>query len=258
MNTPEAAKRLRAAFPRLAHSRISHITNGYDQDDFDRSTPKPRSDKFRIVHAGFLHTRFGLDQKRKSLFYRLLGSTRPGMQALSRSHYYILQALANWTQKSSKETPCLEIVLAGSLNNIDEVIIRKSGVESFVKRTGYLSHEDSVDLISDADLLFLPMHTLRPGDRSTFVPGKTYEYMATGNPILAAIPDGDAKDFLKECGTASICQPEDVDTMIEILKTQYQSWKEQVSDPTLDLQFVQQFERKNLAKKLAKIISEVV
>ncbi len=31
-----------------------------------------------------------------------------------------------------------------------------------------------------ADLLFLPMQNLPPGVRATIVPGKTYEYLASG------------------------------------------------------------------------------
>lgn len=120
MNTPEAAKQIRDTCPWLANSRIYSITNGYDQEDFEDTGSNPRSDKFRIVHAVFMHTKFGLDQGRNSLFYRLRGSTRPSLQLLSRSHYYILQALANWSSNRPNETKDVEIVFAGSLDDTDE------------------------------------------------------------------------------------------------------------------------------------------
>ena len=41
-------------------------------------------------------------------------------------------------------------------------------------------------------------------------PGKTYEYLASGTPILAAVPDGDARDILEEAGVATIVRPDDV------------------------------------------------
>lgn len=43
--------------------------------------------------------------------------------------------------------------------------------------------------------------------------------------------------------------------MLEILKTQYRSWKEQALIPSLNHQFIHQFERENLTKKLANTIS---
>ena len=44
------------------------------------------------------------------------------------------------------------------------------------------------ELISSADLLFLPMHELPEGTSARIVPCKTYEYLASGRPVLAAVP----------------------------------------------------------------------
>ena len=53
-----------------------------------------------------------------------------------------------------------------------------------------------------ADLLFLPMHDLPPGARAGLIPYKTYEYLAAGRPILAAVPDGDVRDMLARSRTS--------------------------------------------------------
>ena len=43
------------------------------------------------------------------------------------------------------------------------------------------------------------MHDLPEGFRARrIVPGKTYEYLAARRPILAAVPDGDARDLLAQ------------------------------------------------------------
>ncbi len=64
-----------------------------------------------------------------------------------------------------------------------------------------------------ADLLFLPMHDLPAGRRAGLVPQKTYEYLAAGRPILAAVPDGDARDLLDASGVARLCRPADAAAM---------------------------------------------
>jgi hypothetical protein len=64
----------------------------------------------------------------------------------------------------------------------------------------YVPPAESVALIRLADLLFLPMRDLPPGVRVTIVPGKTYEYLASRRPILAAVSDGDARDLLESGG----------------------------------------------------------
>jgi glycosyltransferase involved in cell wall biosynthesis len=76
-----------------------------------------------------------------------------------------------------------------------------------------------------ADLLFLPMHDLPPGRRAGLVPHKTYEYLAAGRPILAAVPDGDARDLLAESGAALLCRPADTAAMAAHLEAEIDRWR---------------------------------
>ena len=71
-------------------------------------------------------------------------------------------------------------------------------------------HAETIELMRSADLLFLPMHDVPPGRRISIVPCKTYEYLGSGRPILAAVPDGDARDFLSAAGNATLVRPKDV------------------------------------------------
>ena len=50
------------------------------------------------------------------------------------------------------------------------------------------------------------------------VPGKTYEYLAARRAILAAVPEGDAKDYVARAGNAQVCEPADVNQILEALK----------------------------------------
>jgi len=65
--------------------------------------------------------------------------------------------------------------------------------------------------VRSADALFLPMHRLPRGGRSTIVPGKLYEYLASGRPVLAAVPEGDARDLVEDADWTVLCEPDDVD-----------------------------------------------
>ena len=61
------------------------------------------------------------------------------------------------------------------------------------------------------------MHDLPAGHRATIVPGKTYEYLASGRPILAAVPNGDAHELLGEAATAHLCRPADTAAMADVI-----------------------------------------
>ena len=119
---------------------------------------------------------------------------------------------------------------------------------------GYLSHAESIQLMRSADLLFLPMQNLPAGRRSSTVPGKTYEYIASGRPILAAIPDGDAHDILTDRGE-SVCRPDDVEAMMEIVG-RHAHGSVNGSGPIVEAP--ERFEYRRLARSLAGIFKRML
>jgi glycosyltransferase involved in cell wall biosynthesis len=251
MNTPEAATRFSAAFPALSQTPVVSLPNGFDAEDFEGPAPGRDADQFTIVHSGYLHTKGGLHQETHPWQYRILGRTETGVKHLSRSHYYLLRALEQWHGEDPNMAKRLRLVLVGAQTSCDRDLLSGSSVSALVKSTGYLPHEKSVGWIRRADLLFLPMHTLPPGRRATIVPGKTYEYLATERPILAAIPPGDARDIIEGSGTGVVCEPSDVRQMLSLLRGQYEAWRTQKADATSNRTFVNQFERKVLTECLA-------
>ena len=196
MNTAGAAAAARAAFPKLR--RVTAIPNGYDPDDFAGPPPPPRRDGvLRIVHTGYLHTALGLQHRARRASWR--GGEREPVDILPRSHVYLLEAIAGLP---AAERASVELHLAGSLSRADEDAIRTSPAADRVRTHGYLGHAASVELVRGADLLFCPMHDLPRGGSALIVPGKTYEYLAAGRPILAAMPPGDARELVRASGTA--------------------------------------------------------
>jgi glycosyltransferase involved in cell wall biosynthesis len=210
MSTPEAAARLRAAFPELAHIPVVASGNGFDARDFAPPVA-PRADgAFRIVHTGYLHTALGRRHRHAARLRRLAGGTVRGVDFLTRSHVYLLEAVERLVAHDPELGARVAVHLAGVLSADDR---DAAGSSPHVKLHGYLSHRETLQLMRTADLLFLPMHELPSGLRATIVPGKTYEYLAARRPILAAVPEGDARDILAEAGNALIVRPSDVEGM---------------------------------------------
>ena len=215
MSTPEAVKRLHETFPELRDRPALVGPVGWRRDDFV-SAPAPREDRaFRIVHTGYLHTQLGAKQRRSHALRRALGGARDGVDILARSHVYIVEALSRLLEDRPDLRGTIELHLAGVQTSVDRDV---SAPHVDVRLLGYLDHPASVDLIRSADLLFLPMHDIAPGARAGLVPGKTYEYLAAGRPILAAIPDGDARDILVEAGNTLLARPTDTKGMRALIE----------------------------------------
>ena len=108
-----------------------------------------------------------------------------------------------------------------------------------------------------ADLLFLPMHDLPTGTRATVVPGRPTEYIAAGRPILAAVPDGDARDLLAAAGTAYLCRPRDVDGMAAAIVEAHARWRAREPVPQPPADFLRRFEYRELSAQIASVFDEV-
>jgi glycosyltransferase involved in cell wall biosynthesis len=248
MNTPEAAARV-GRFPELRDKPIEAIPNGFDASDF-AGAPPPRTDQtFRIVHAGYLHSELASGSALTALVRELLGGAVRGVNILARSHAYLLQALDQLLQARPKLESMIELHLAGVLSERDRELARRT----FVSVNGYLSHADAVALIRSADLLFLPMHDLPPGKRATIVPGKTYEYLASGRPILAAVPDGDARDLLTAARSARLARPAESSRMAELIEAEVERWQAGTPVPEPGHDLLRRYERRRLTGDLARV-----
>ena len=257
MNTQESGARLSAAFPELA-SRTVVIPNGFDAADFTgRSYERNPGTPFRIVHTGYLYTEAGLRVRRTAHLRRLLGGFLMPIDIYPRSHAYLVEALDLLLERHPHLQGAFELHLAGSLSRDD---VRVSASRPYVKTHGYLAHRDSVDLLMSADMLFLPMHDVSAGVRAGIVPGKTYEYLGSGRPILAAVPAGDAADILAQIPNAVVCSPKDADAMSYAVERAISGPRDMSAPSTrggaAEL-LVASFERRNLTRTLAELLSDV-
>jgi glycosyltransferase involved in cell wall biosynthesis len=252
MSTPEAAARVLAAFPELDDRPVVAIPNGFDPLDFAGEPPSRSDAAFRIVHTGYLHTQLGRQMRRRSVVRRLLGGDVRGVDIYTRSHAFLIEALELLLREDAAAAGRIELHLAGVMSPDDREVAARS---SLVREHGFLSHRASVDLMRSADLLFLPMHDLPDGMRATIVPGKTYEYLASRRPILAAVPDGDARDLLLAAGSAVLTRPDDVDALAEAVR-ELATGERLVAGPPDEV--VERYSYARLAGEVARIFDAVL
>jgi glycosyltransferase involved in cell wall biosynthesis len=257
MNTPEAVMRVRRWLPELRDKVVVSIPNGFDPALFNGPAPT-REDEgktFRIVHTGYLHTELGLQVRRTARVRRLVGGMWLPIDILPRSHVYLVEALELLRAREPSLHSLIELHLAGVLSDTDRALVE--GAE-MVKIYGYLPHAESVSLARSADLLFLPMHKLPAGTRAGLVPGKTYEYLRSGRPILAAVPEGDARDLLVQAPSTELVAPDDVEGMVTAIERRIREWQRGVDRGGAESTLLEQFEQPRLAHRLARLFDEVL
>jgi glycosyltransferase involved in cell wall biosynthesis len=251
MNTPEAAREVNS-FPEMRTTRVVSIPNGFEPADFDGPPPTRTDDAFRIVHTGYLHTELGREHQRTARLRHALGGTLGSVDLLTRSHVYLLEAVQALRRSGATGGRDIEVHLAGVMSDADREVAAVPGVHLH----GYLPHADTIGLMRSADLLFLPMQNLDGGTRSRIVPGKTYEYLASGRPVLAAVPDGDARDLVGSTPGHWLCRPDDVDGMAAAITAQAKLKQAGDPGPGMPAGF-ERYSRHALAGELAALLDDV-
>lgn len=257
-NTPEAARVFLNTFASLDPARLTVIENGFDPHDFARIERGRRGDvPFTLVFSGTLCTDFvewysGVRGWAKS---RLRYSPER-LDFSGRTLIHVLAAIRTLRERGLPFAQDMRIRCLGAASEADRRSVWASGVEDVVEFAGYVSHADSIRAICDADALLLPLHGLPPGERSRIVPGKTYEYLATGRPILGCLPEGDARDLVNATGIGAVAcptSPTEIATALERLNAICAELPRDHCAPP----WVQRYERRELARRLAHFLDGI-
>src|SRR5690606_10239470 len=92
--------------------------------------------------------------------------------------------------------------------------------------TGNISHQELMAVYGQSSLLLLILTGYK--DAEGYLPGKLFEYMATGIPVLGVGPvQGDAADVLATT-QAGVMVSEDGEEIKNVLKRQFELWQQPV------------------------------
>lgn len=260
--TPTMKAFLIEKYPECAE-KIHVICNGFDSDDV-QSSEISRSGPLRIGFAGSLldhnvsRTNIGARGGRlDKLWSSLLAYHKGSCDYSTHSPFYLLQAVRALLDERPELSESLELSFAGTFGDANLQVVKELGLERVVSVKGYLSHKESTQLLMNSDVLFFPMMIPPEGCRSHIHAGKLFEYLATGKPILATVPEGDARDLIEEARAGWCVEPRDVGA----IKARLEKAIEQKTTGTLKLdanhRCIERYERRELTHQLAALFDKV-
>lgn len=259
-NTPEVGKLFKQHFTWLDTNQLTVIENGYDEEDFSFHPKHAGSldDSFLIVYAGRLLTELALPKPGiKNALRRQLSYSPEPIDYTGRTLIHLIKALQIIQENNRKLFNKINIKCLGYVSETDIECVNSAGLDGKIELCGHLPHSDSVKEIQKADALFLPLHGLASGNRSRIVPGKTYEYLATGNTIIGCLPEGDARDLVLNSENSVIANPTDPDSIVQALIEAEKLYRKNKAKQ-FPLPWVKRYERKMLTSRLDDFLSKIV
>ncbi|MFN7437782.1 MAG: glycosyl transferase [Bacteroidota bacterium] len=211
----------------LGGRKVHLITNGFDEDDFIDVRHHP-TEKFTLRHIGVVDE---------------LRDPRPVMQAIKD---LIIEG------RVRKEKILVEFI--GNVNSRFRAEVQDdpmlNAITSFVP---HLPHSEVLQRYgsTDVQLLVLAHTVIAPGN----LPGKFFEYLASGNFILGIGPEeGDAAAILKELTAGAIIERHNLSALKKLVLERFDYWQTPTKITPFDAAV---FARRNLTQQLVKILASL-
>ena len=224
--TRRATAEMRRLFADLPRTRFVTIRNGFDPADFQGQV-EPLGG-FELVHAGTFHK--------------------------SRQPDVFLRGLAEFLDRVPEARAHTRVRLFGM--SLGDDLSRFAG-RVCVETHSWAPHQQVVRAFRESSVLLLIMH--REKQQELAVPGKAYEYMATGNHVLAfEVPPRELGRLLRAYGNATILPRYEAGPIAEVLEGLYQRWRGGDLTARAAPPFVQRLSRVERTRELASLLSRAV
>ncbi|MBV8325776.1 glycosyltransferase family 4 protein [Chryseobacterium sp.] len=211
---------------RKAGANAVCITNGFDASDSgERSEESNEKKTFTLSYIGVL------EQLRNP-----------------ENLWKVLDELVNENAELSKN---FTLKFAGRIDDKIMSFIENSSLKNHILNLGYLSHGKAVEEMQNSDILLI---TNFPNDSSKgIIPGKIFEYLASGKQILSFGPDkADVAKILEETQAGKHFGYTDYEMVKQFILDRFELWKN--GKLSQNPQSIEQFSRRNLTKKLTEIL----
>ncbi len=218
-----------ARYPDCEPRHFVVIPNGYDEDDFPREEGAA-DPSFVLLHVGQLNPE------------RPVGP--------------LLDCIETFLRIRPDARGVIRADLIGPHYLEDEREAVRRGLEGIVRFREGVPHREAVALLPRARVLLL---LEQESDRGALIlPGKIFEYLRAGRPILGLVPHGAAWDLITRLAAGACALPSDPSGGAAALAAIYDAWRRgdavgSGADPIA----IRAFERRALTARLAALLHEV-
>lgn len=231
----------------------------FKKADITLATSYTDAENFRKAGANAVCITNGFDEEAKKQKGEIVKGQKN--ETFTLSYIGVLEQLRNpenlWKVldeliKENKEfAKAFTLKFAGRVDDKILQFIENSSLKDHLLNLGYIPHNKAVEEMANSSLLLI---TNFPNESSKgIIPGKIFEYLATGKQIISFGPDeADVSRILTETGAGKHFNYQDSKAVKEFILHKFELWK----DGSLleNTQNIEQFSRKNLTKKLVEIL----
>jgi hypothetical protein len=215
--------------PLSQQSKFHLIRCGVDILDFTTPVSAPVIETtFEIVYTGGMNGWYVFyhDSEELTLLKKLYKAwMKLGHYQLAKIDYrtsspvFIGQAVQQAIEQCQSWRNRIKVKLYGNKvsESIVQQVLQNQNLTEVVSVSGAVPHSQAIQLARQADLLFLTLPKRTDGSSGGRISCKSYEYLMTDRPILAAVPKGENWNYLQDKPGVWLVEPTDIETMSKVV-----------------------------------------
>ncbi|MFB2936475.1 glycosyltransferase [Aerosakkonemataceae cyanobacterium BLCC-F154] len=257
--------------PANQHSKFYLVRCGAEPEEFTYSNVdnNDSSQLFKITYIGAMVAWFEFEPNQKSYpwlrkllaAWNQLGSYElVKLDMRSHSPVFIGKAVKQAIAQNPELQGKIKVEIYGSTypKSLTDRVLESQGIADLVEVHGTVSHAEAIQIACQSDLLFLTLPDRPDGSPGGRISAKTYEYLMTDKPILAAVPQGENWDYLEDKPGVWLAKPTDVSAMAKVV-SELASAKFTAKEVKIDRHYLRpELSYENRAQEFNHVIEQVL
>lgn len=246
--------------PNVPAHKITTITNGYDSELGNATSPHSDNSSGSSFVIGYVGGFYYTPDTRQSMLWpwwkkrshRKLQYAPRREDWLYRSPYFFFRAVRLVLDAKPELRRRLRIQFVGDKPSWVDAQVDEYGLRDIVEFRGRLPRNEALAFQHGCDSLLITSSKVI-GGRDYSIAGKTFEYFASGRPILGFVTEGAQRDILEQSGVAVVCDPDNAEDAAQKI----QDLIDRKIQFHPNVRFLRSLHRRQLCGTLADLIKNV-
>ncbi|MBE0643079.1 MAG: hypothetical protein IH600_03280 [Bacteroidetes bacterium] len=221
-------KDFHAKYPDVPTEKVHHLPNGFDSADFPEVEVVAK-ENFTVTYTGSMY-----------------GKRNPET---------FFAAVARLVKAGKVDPARIRLQFIGRFGaEVREMFDHPVLKPSIVVRE-YMAHAASVRHLFQSDALLMVVDDFKGNEE--IVPGKVYEYIGSGKPVITLAPEGAVTKVIEDTASGRCARSADIDGIADIFLDFYRQWDDGTLGAGQKREAVHQYERREVARRLAGLLDEI-
>ena len=221
-------KDFHSKYPDIPTGKVHHLPNGYDSADFP-TVQVMAKEHFTVTYTGSMY-----------------GKRNPET---------FFAAVSRLVEAGKVDAARIRLQFIGRFGAEVRAMFDHPVLKDSIVVHDYMPHAASVRHLFQSDALLMVVDDFKGNEE--IVPGKVYEYMGSGKPVITLAPEGAVTQVIEETASGRCARSQDIDGIADIFLDFYTQWDAGTLGTAQKRDMVEQYERREVARHLASLLDEI-